>query len=199
MAKHASRNGLIRVKTLVQRRRGPDGRKHKYHCARLVIPLLDGSSITVCARVSEDEARDAIRRASRGRGQDEVAGLFGSIGKAIGSVAKSSSLVKVASFANQVAQSPVGKALIPPQVSAAIGAVNIAGKLVQSARGGNPTAQTIVSHAQRMAARPSVYSAPVLSRSHTTVRATPTAQRPLPYASPGANATFRYLMTLSRA
>lgn len=198
MAKHTSRNGLIRVKTLVQRRRGPDGRKRKYHCARMVIPLLDGSSITVCARVSEDEARQAVDRIARQRGADEVSGLFGSIGKAIGSVAKQSSLVKVANFAHKVSQSPVGKALIPPQVSAAIGAVNIAGKLVQSARGGNPTAQTIVAHARRMATRPSVYSAPAL-RTHTTVQARPTAHRPLPLASPGANATFRYLMTLSRA
>lgn len=190
----------LRVRSSWERQRG----KGRCHCARLTIPLRDGGSLTLRALVSEQEVRDRIRAACRAQGvsPEAVGGLFGSIGKAIGSVAKSSSLAKVASLAHTVSQSPIGAALIPPQVQAAIGVANIAGKLVMKARAGNPDAQAIVQHAQAAAARPAVYTAPILSRTHQTVRAVPTrptTATPLPGAPRDLNATFRYLLTLSRA
>lgn len=175
----------------------------RVYCARLTIPLkAPGESITLRTTISEREVRRRLRDACKARGvtPERVGGLFGSIGKAINAIAKNSALTSVASFGAKVAASPLGAALVPPPIAASLGAVNIAGKLVLRARAGDHEAQRIVRHAQAMASRPRVYTAPVLAHgaARATVR-TPTRAYPLPGASRHANQVFRYLVTLSRA
>lgn len=188
----------LKVRGGWERRRGK-----RVYCARLTIPLNEpGESITLRTTISEREVKRRLAAACKARGvtPDRVGGLFGSLGKAINAVAKNSAIRSVASFGAKVAQSPIGAALVPPQVSASLGALNLAGKLVIRARAGDPQAQQVVRHAQAMASRPTVYTAPVLAQGATRARVyAPTARRPLPGSSPHANQVFRYLLTLSRA
>lgn len=159
---------------------------------QLVLPLRGGGRIALQIAVTHAQVVQALRRAGvkldTKPAQDAIAGLFGSIGKFISKVAKSSivkGIVKAGKGLIKTA-APIVK-MVVPGAAQALEAANMGLKLINAARGGNPKA--------KLAVKAAVAQAKLENRNGR--------QLPIPSGvrakGPGAAAAFRYMVTVKRA
>jgi hypothetical protein len=111
---------------------------------RLTIPLRGGAgSLSVVLSVSSAQVVQYLRKAGirfNPQAQAEIGSLFGSIGKMLKKVAKSSLMKGVLSVAKGVINSPLVK-IIAPEAALAIAAASGAAKMIHAAKAGNPKAK----------------------------------------------------------
>jgi hypothetical protein len=155
---------------------------------QLLLPLKDGGSLAVQVRLTHAQVVRALRTAGiRFSQQDQakIGSLFGSIGKFVSKVAKSSVLKGVLKIGKSIVGSPLVN-LIAPGAALAVKAASGAGKLIAAAKKGNPKAKLALKAAVAQAK---------LEGDHGQ-------QMPLPSSvrarGPAASAAFRYLVTVKR-
>lgn len=162
---------------------------------KIVIPLIPklGGSLSVVATLTNRQVVEAMRRAGirfGTQGAEKIGSLFGSIGKFIKKVAKSSVMKKALALGKAVINSPIVK-LIAPQAAAAITAAGMAAKLVSAAKGKDPK--------KAAKAKLALVAAQAQAKKENEVG----QQLPLPSGvknrSPQTQAAFRYLVTVNRA
>lgn len=158
---------------------------------RLTLPLKNGGEIAVQLAVTHAQVVQALRRAGiqlTGQAAAEIGSLFGSIGKFVSKVAKSSVVKGIVKAGKGIVKAavPIAK-MIVPGAAAALEAANGAVKLISAARGGNPKA--------KLAVKAAVAQAGLENKAGK--------QLPVPSGvrAKGAAATnaFRYLVTVKRA
>lgn len=108
---------------------------------QLTLPLRAGGQIAVQLSITSKQVIQALRRAGvrfDAAAQAQIAGLFGSIGKFVKKVAKSSIVKGIVKGAKALA--PIVK-MVVPGAAQALEAANMGMKLISAARGGNPKAK----------------------------------------------------------
>lgn len=110
---------------------------------RITLPLKTGGAISVLVTLTHQQVVQAMKRMGltfSPQEQAQIGSLFGSIGKFVSKVAKSSVMKGVLNVAKGVANSPLVK-MIAPQAAMALEAANGAIKMIKAAKGGNPKAK----------------------------------------------------------
>jgi hypothetical protein len=156
--------------------------------ARIILPLRTGGDVSVQLTVTAKQVIQYLKSIGvrfDAKAQAEIGSLFGSIGKLVKKVAKSSLVKGVLKVAKGVANSPLVK-MIAPAAAMAIGAANGAAKLMKAAKGGNPKA--------KLALKAAVAQADLETKTGQ--------QHPVPSAvkakGPEAAMAFRYMVTVSK-
>lgn len=176
-------------------------------CCQLDVPLRIGGSISLLAVIDGKKVIEALRNAGltvvkrdgkqvamiRGVAvaeADSMGSLFGSIGKALKKVAKSSVLKKALKLGKALVNSPLVK-LVAPQAAAAIAAAEGAAKLISAAKGKDPKkaqkAKLAIVAAQGQAQKEKAAGKPL------------PPPKSVQQASPQARGTFRYLVQVAHA
>lgn len=156
---------------------------------RLVVPLRIGGSITIVATMTNAQVLRALHDAGITFSREQVGSLFGSIGKALKKVAKSSVLKKALSIGKSLINNPLAK-LIVPEAAIALKAAEGAAKLVSAARGPDKKkaakAMIALKAAKAQAAKETQVGKPL----------------PLPSgmqkSAPESKAAFRYMVTVNK-
>lgn len=158
----------------------------------LTIPLRNNSgSIKILATMTQRQVLEALRNAGvTFQHLEQVGSLFGSIGKALKKVAKSSVLKKALSLGKALVNNPLVK-IVAPEAALAIAAAHGAAKIVSAARSKDPK--------QAAKAKVALVAAKAQAKEENKVG------KPLPLPSGVANrspetkAAYRYLVTVNRA
>lgn len=110
---------------------------------RLTLPLRGGGSFSFLLTVTHRQVVQYLHAMGvrfSPKEQAEIGSIFGSIGKLVKKVAKSSVMKGILKVAKGVANSPLVK-MIAPAAAMAIEAASGAAKLIKAAQGGNPKAK----------------------------------------------------------
>lgn len=156
---------------------------------RLTIPLRIGGSITIVATMTNAQVIRALHDAGIRFSPEQVGSLFGSIGKALKKVAKSSVLKKALSIGKSLINNPLAK-LIIPEAAIALKAAEGAAKLVSAARGPD----------KKKAAKAMIALKAAKAQADKETQAGKTLPLPSGVAnrSPETKAAFRYMVTVNR-
>lgn len=156
---------------------------------RMTIPLRGGGSIGILLSVTQKQVIEAIRRMGIKLPAQEIGSIFGSIGKFVKKVAKSS-VVKGLLKAGKAITGPVLSAVVPG-AALAINAASGAMKMINAAKKGTP--------AQKQKAKLALKAATAQADLETKQG----KQLPVPSGvkakGPAVSAAFRYLVTVKRA
>lgn len=154
---------------------------------QLTLPLRAGGQIAVQLSITSKQVIQALHRVGfrfTQQTQQQIAGLFGSIGKFIKKVAKSSIVKGIVKGAKSLA--PIVK-MVVPGAAQALEAANMGLKLIKAARGGNPKA--------KLALKAATAQAELENKAGK--------QLPIPSGvrarGPAAANAFRYMVTVQRA
>lgn len=155
---------------------------------RLTLPLTAGGAFSILLTLTHRQVVQSLKKMGLTFSPQEMAqigSLFGSIGKFVSKVAKSSVMKGVLNVAKGIANSPIVK-MIAPQAAMALEAANGAIKMIKAAKGGNPKA--------KLALKAAVAQAKL---ENSTGR-----QLPVPSGvaakGPEAAMAFRYMVTVNR-
>jgi hypothetical protein len=157
----------------------------------LTLPIRGGGNISLTMSVTSMQVVQALRRAGvrfNAQAAAQIGSVFGSIGKFVKKVAKSSVVKGLIKAGTSIAKTaaPFVK-MIVPGAAQALEAANGAIKLINAARAGNPKAKLAVKAAAAQADLENKQG----------------QQLPLPSGvrakGPMASAAFRYMVTVKRA